>query len=132
NFKNIKKDNALTILAGPVANMLVGIILCFIFTLLANFFGNFNKTVNNFIDMFLYASLINIRLSIFYILPLPGLDGYQLIINFLPYRFGRNIYTIEKYSFIILLIFILVLWRYVIDIPSMFIFNGFVGLFSGI
>lgn len=124
NFKNIKRDNAITIISGPVATFITGVIMSFFYVLvIKNSMGNIVLEQLSFI--FALAASICISLSIFYMLPLPGLDGYKLIKNYLPYKYYRSLYTIEKYSMFIFIIFLLVFAKY-LAIPIGIIFNGLV------
>jgi len=107
NFKNVKRDNAIVILSGPASTFITGVIMSFFYVLIyKNAMDSIVLTQLSLI--FLYATMICISLSLFYMLPLPGLDGYKLVTNFLPYKYYRYLYTVEKYSLYIFLIFILV------------------------
>lgn len=113
NFKNIKRDNAIFILSGPVACILAAFIASFftIFTIkIGIWFPSINAQILSYlVKIFAYAQTLCISLAAFYLLPLPGLDGYELIANFLPYQWYRKLYNIEKYSMYIFIGFILLM-----------------------
>ncbi len=113
NFKKIKRDNAIFILSGPVASILAAFAASFltIFTVkLGIWFPSLNGQILYYLaSIFAYAQSICISLAAFYLLPLPGLDGYELIANFLPYQYYRKLYNIEKYSMYIFIGFILLI-----------------------
>ena len=73
--------------------------------------------------------MVGIVLTIFHLLPLPGFDGYRLIVNFLPYRFARTLYNIEKYNLFIFIGFILLI-DFVPQAYSFFIGTPTNGLFE--
>lgn len=71
---------------------------------------------------------ISVFLSVFFMLPLPGFDGYKLIANFLPYKAYSTLYKIEKYSMFIFIGFIVVLELFpivysVVEIPANVLIN---------
>ena len=108
NFKNIRRDNAIFILSGPLACVLAGFISCLFAVITGQFLGNNNIALYLYY-MFVSATRLCVSLAAFYMLPLPGLDGYELIANFLPYQWYRKLYYIERYSMYIFIGFILLI-----------------------
>lgn len=113
-FKKIKRDNAVFILSGPVGCILAGIIAGFtaaIFARMTVWLPGFNTLVLDYVSLIFYAAEATcISLAAFYLLPLPGLDGYEFIANLLPYKYYRKLYNIERYSNYIFMGFILLLY----------------------
>ena len=108
NFKNSRKGTMLTALAGPVSNLLLAVLLTLVLKILM-MVGVFDNIVANsigtiFLQMFLYTIKFNIVFGIFNLIPLPPLDGSKVLAYFLPQSLRGIMYTIERYSFIILLI----------------------------
>ncbi|MCF7918334.1 MAG: site-2 protease family protein [Candidatus Cloacimonetes bacterium] len=86
NFKNYKRDTALTAAAGPVSNFLMAILLSIIFALARNSFPNqyLMNGLQSFIISFLfYGILINLALGIFNLIPIPPMDGSKILGGFL-------------------------------------------------
>lgn len=138
NYKHIKRDTAIQILSGPVGGLLFAFIASFLFFLLyyiGSFFDlvytggfwpyldapwellqhmlDFSKgsvVYTCFLIMLMKMVWIGIALTVFHLLPLPGFDGYRLIVNFLPYRCARSLYNIEKYNLFIFVGFIALLY----------------------
>ncbi len=107
-YKHVRRDCAIQILSGPVGCVLGGFLMSLLYTVCYIFLPE--NTVTFYItSIFWYAASISITLAIFYLLPLPGLDGYNLIANFLPYKYYNKLYAIEKYSTLIFIAFILLL-----------------------
>ena len=84
NFKNQKRDMAITAAAGPASNFVTAIILSIVYNLL--------KTTNPIMDsivvqffffMLQYAILINLALGIFNLIPIPPMDGSKILGGFL-------------------------------------------------
>ena len=71
NFKNPKRDMALTALAGPVSNLLMALF----FMVIYNIFGLFLSTRSTIISVallfFKMAAMINVNLAVFNLLPIP-------------------------------------------------------------
>jgi Zn-dependent protease len=90
HLKNYRRDKALIAAAGPLSNLLLGII--FIYILNAVLFFNykpevcfdifFSSVVNeNIFFILLFASSINFGLFIFNLLPIPPLDGSHIVFS---------------------------------------------------
>lgn len=105
NFRNPKRDMALTALAGPVANL----IMAFIFLILANICNvillGTQLTVVYYIGIFCwYVADINVSLAIFNFIPIPPLDGSRLLAAFLPDRLYYKLMQYERMFFWALII----------------------------
>ena len=88
----------LTSLAGPLTNLglwLVFIILCLITQL---------KLDNQFAaEMLACGAMLNFVLFIFNLLPIPGLDGFNILIEFFPRLFRRDS-EVVKGAFLVLVV----------------------------
>ena len=95
NFKNPKRDMALSALAGPVANIIAaiisGLLLNLVYTIVSL---NSIQIVNSdgiiyssvfvwLIILFQYLMQINIALAVFNFIPIPPLDGSKILMAFL-------------------------------------------------
>lgn len=108
NFKDSRKGMMLTSLAGPASNLLLAILVTIILKLLM-VFGVMNTVINSntgniILNMLLYVIQFNIVFGIFNLIPLPPLDGSKVLAYFLPQRARGFMYTLERYSFIIIMI----------------------------
>ena len=56
--------------------------------------------------IFLYSQVMNVGLMVFNLIPIPPLDGSKVLMEFLPYRMRYQMYQIERYSGIILLVMV--------------------------
>lgn len=90
NFKNSKRDMALSALAGPCANITLGFIGCFLYVLVLNLLPNQFENELTFnlarilITFLYYFGWLNISLALFNLLPIPPLDGSKILYAFLP------------------------------------------------
>ncbi len=111
NFKNRAKGNMLTALAGPMSNLLMAVLFTVILKIcmmvgLVDF--AISTTSGNVITNMLVLSIqFNVIFGIFNMLPIPPFDGSKVLFYFLPQKFKGIMYTLETYSFYIILIFII-------------------------
>lgn len=101
NFERREVDTAITALAGPLSNIVLAII-----TGLVNLI--FEPDLNSIFGsiLFIFAS-VNVSLAIFNLIPIPPLDGHKIVRAFLPKKIRYYWEMLEKYSIIIILLFIL-------------------------
>ena len=134
NFRNPKRDMAITALAGPVSNLIAaligGIIYNIVYVILVStgfiFSSEIGYTVSQFILIFINQYIgINIVLAVFNLIPFPPLDGSRIIGLILPDSAMDFIYRYERVFFMILiaLMFTNVL-DYVISVPMNAVYNG--------
>ncbi len=117
NFRNPKRDMAITALAGPLANLIVALV---------SFFAFYGFTalsrVSEFLFyiaiFFLYIANINIYLAVFNLIPIPPLDGSRLLSAFLP---SKYYYALMRYERFIFWGLIALLWLGVLDAPLDFL-----------
>ena len=145
NFKNPKRDMALSALAGPVANIVLGFVGCFLYFISLIAIPSSVYAEQNFVfyivfvwmQFIYYFAWLNISLAIFNLIPLPPLDGSKILYAFLPPKACNQF---RKYEREISIVFMLVLLldsrilggvvtgglSYIVNL----IFNGFMSLFS--
>ncbi len=106
-FKNPKKGMALTALAGPMSNLILGIIGSMLYMLtnrimLANIVAiSGNALLENIFTVlqlfFLYFGYMNLALMVFNLIPLPPFDGSRIFSVFLPAKAYFAIMQYERY-----------------------------------
>lgn len=95
NFKHPRRDDVLVTLAGPMSNLGLA--------LLAALVGGFlYKTDPRTAEVFMLVIVLNVTLAVFNLLPLPPLDGGQVLRHALRMR-DETYLAIARWSFLILL-----------------------------
>ena len=118
NFKNPKRDMAITAAAGPVMNLLLAFVGGFFHFAFAGSEAMFLNFISEFFQKFCE---LNITLAVFNLLPIPPLDGWKVLGAVLPARTYWKIMSYERYiSFAV----ILLICTGALDLPLGFI-RGF-------
>lgn len=127
NFKNPRFGLILTAAAGPISNLLLAC-LCFIILRIAP------QIDFNLIGHILFiGALVNVSLFLFNLIPLPPLDGSQIVRNLLPYKQAIAYSKLDIYGpFILLLIFIIPQFGQLLFIPALESVTSFVASFFGV
>lgn len=105
NFREQKKGIIIVSLAGPFANFLLAFVCAVVCKILVRF-TNSSEIALFFYQIFLYAEVMNVGLMVFNLIPIPPLDGSKVLMEFLPPRARYEMYRIERYSGIVLLILV--------------------------
>ncbi len=107
NFKNRARGTMLTALAGPLSNFILALLLTIIYKILIEV-GVFTIATTGALsivaDMLSIAISFNIVFGVFNLIPLPPLDGSKVLAYFLPQKLRGYMYTLERYSFIIIIV----------------------------
>lgn len=121
------KDEIKVSVAGVVAN----IITAFIFALLISFLFKFNLMVPSDLTsiqgiiwlMLIYIVRINCMLAVFNLMPIPGLDGFDILRDLWPKTFYKISNVMYNYQMVVLLVFVVFLSKYLVGIPSDALYN---------
>ncbi len=106
NFDNPVRGTAITAIAGPISNLLLTIIIWLTYKVLV--FSLPITPITELVFTFLIVFyVVNISLMIFNLLPIPPLDGHKIVRALLPTKLRYSWEMLEKYSVIIILIFVL-------------------------
>ncbi len=104
NFKNPRRDDILVSLAGPFSNLVTAFVTLLIMVLLIKFGVHMTSGMNMVFSLIL---IYNINFAIFNMIPIPPLDGSQVLKQLLPYELARRYHELERYSFLILIVFLM-------------------------
>ena len=93
NFQHPRRDNVLVTVAGPLSNLAIAIVAALV---LHNAHGIAAVIA-------LEALSLNVLLAIFNMLPIPPLDGGQVMLALLPINLAIRLRAVQPYGFVILL-----------------------------
>ncbi|MEI8337771.1 MAG: site-2 protease family protein [bacterium] len=122
NLKGGKWGEAIVAVAGPASN----IFLALVFSLYIRTLGMTSLSLSTE-ALASYIVLVNIYLAIFNLIPIPPLDGSRILASVFPLQFRNFVHKIERYSFIVLIFFIVFLATFIQPVVS-FLFHLFTGL----
>ena len=133
NFKNPKRDMALTALAGPLSNLLMAAVSLAIFRLVLFLTGETLVVAGGYVfcdsDLMYYLWLvlvqvfagINITLAAFNLLPLHPLDGSRIFAAILPDNWTR---WLERNQQFVMLALVVLLFSGALDVPLHYLRMG--------
>jgi Zn-dependent protease len=119
-FKDPRKGDFITGIAGPLSNLCMALIACGIAWALQGV-SLPTELVRNTVFQYFYFlflpmfCLVNLYLMFFNLIPIPPLDGSSIIALFIPVRLLPKWYSIQHYAFPVLMIAIIVL-PYVLNV----------------
>ena len=104
-----KRDFMIVAAAGPASNVAMAMLAAIVFHAVGGYEATSGFGVAR---LMLMAVSINLLLAVFNMLPIPPLDGGNVLAGLLPDRMSNVIYGLRQYGFIILYALILtdVLW----------------------
>ncbi len=117
NFNNLRNPRigmALVSLAGPLSNILLAIL--FVIPLKLGLINAISGPI------LVKAIFINIVLAVFNLIPIPPLDGSKIIASFLPENIMERLLSLERYGFIIVILFLYLGILDKILLPVIFLF----------
>jgi len=109
NFKNPKRDMALSSMAGPGVNMLMAISFAFLLRIILPIMERFvpaaiwEPTALPVALMLGAGAVVNVILAIFNMIPIPPLDGSRIVYWLLPDKQAAVYYRLEPFGIFILI-----------------------------
>jgi Zn-dependent protease len=102
NLRNQRWGELIVAIAGPLSNILIAIV----FGLLVRF--GIGTISPNVLAISALIILVNLSLALFNLIPVPPLDGSKVLFNLLPHRFQNIRFKLEQFSFLLILVLIMV------------------------
>lgn len=101
NFRDWKKGEVLVSLAGPGANLLTAFVAVLFMAVCMKMGYSMSYGFRTVLHLIV---IYNINFAIFNMIPLPPLDGSKVLMAFLPGEWAFKLMSIERYSFLILIV----------------------------
>lgn len=99
NLRHPRRDFAVVALAGPVSNLILALVAAIAFEILA-------RTETGYVNLggqLLFTSvLMNVMLAVFNLIPIPPLDGGNVLMGLVPLRVAHGINWLRPYGFVII------------------------------
>ncbi len=112
NFKNPRRDMAISAAAGPLSNLCLAFIFAILLKILNVAYGfiTFTSETAFFVMylleiMLLSGVVLNINLMIFNLIPIPPFDGSRILYVFLPTELYFKVMRYERYIMIAFILF---------------------------
>ena len=103
-LRNGPRSMAIVAAAGPVANLIVAIGFAVVFRAL----DQFGIESGFLVRLIFLVVALNVLLALFNLLPIPPLDGYNVLLAFLPPRNAMIVRRYAPYGVIVLLLLVLI------------------------
>lgn len=128
NFKHPRRDDVLVTLAGPASNLVLALLAAVVGGLL---YRNEPRTA----EIFLLIVGLNVTLAVFNLLPLPPLDGGQVLRHAIRMR-DETYFAIARWSFFALLLALwlppvrwaLITLMKLVALPFVFLYQALAGI----
>ena len=101
NFADPRRGTIYVSLAGPFANFFLAWIVAVVYKTLP---FDYTPIVAS---IFSYTIWISLALGVFNLIPVPPLDGSKVLEGILPYQYLEGFYRMQQYSFLILILIIM-------------------------
>lgn len=107
NFRDQNKGMMISSIAGPFSNFILAVLgfLGFFLSMKILPLSGFFRELNG--NLFMMMVVINVLLGIFNLIPIPPLDGSRVLRYFLPWHMKEGFDQIERFGFIIIIVFVL-------------------------
>ena len=131
NFKNPRVGMALSGIAGPISNLLLGLLgmILSVVTMVICYLAGIDPDTNVWITVLLLfldvLAFMNVALAVFNLIPVPPFDGSRIFLSLLPSNLYFKIMRYEKYIYVV---FMLVLVMGFLDGPISTVTNFFIDL----
>lgn len=121
NFRRPRPSMIIAVAAGPVSNLILAILSYLIVVVVNPYSMSFLSILLNDIAM------VNCWLFVLNLIPIPPLDGSQILRNLLPYRQAMVYSRLDPYGpFILLFLFIIPYFYYWLFMPVADALNGWI------
>ena len=134
-YKNYYKDDLKVSAAGPIANLILGLVFAILYTIFWRYSpagGGLNTIILQILKI---TSYLNCILFFLNLMPIPGLDGFHIVRDLYPKFFYNLSDSVTRYQFIIFMVLIFPIlpggqsvFYYIVQLPGLWLFTMFINL----
>jgi Zn-dependent protease len=107
NLRDPKRDFAIVALAGPVSNLLLAVLGAAVMSAVFGHDSTALRAGNLLAVGLFYFVLLNVLLAVFNMIPIPPLDGGNVLIGILPAPMAAVVERLRSYGFVLLYLLLL-------------------------
>lgn len=122
-FSNYRKGLFWVSFAGPLSNIILGFLTALALVALTKYVPETFAYFESIKQLLVSLLSLNFALAIFNLIPIPPLDGSNIVLAFLNYNATQKYLAIQQYSFFILLFLMFSGALSIIRIPILFMIN---------
>ncbi|HBS48301.1 TPA: site-2 protease family protein [Candidatus Dependentiae bacterium] len=128
NLRNPRFNSVVIALVGPFSNLVLAILSLFILKYLPILGISNEALVMTLTDLLQYAFSINVMLFVLNMLPIPALDGSNIITSYFPEPIAQFYWFLQPYGYLILMILLTIpyslgIYLYLMNFISSFLFH---------
>ncbi len=123
NLRNVKRGTLVVAVAGIATNLAIAIFFGILIRL-GLWYGI--PETSGFFTVTNTIVVVNLVLAVFNLVPIPPLDGSKILFTLLPMKYRNVENFLSAYSFIVLIAFITLGWKYILPIIG-FLYRVIVG-----
>ena len=108
NFSKPKQYMAITAIAGPISNILLAVVIFFIYGLIFSKLSGPYATSTGTLVLQIVSRMgsLSVALAVFNIIPIPPLDGSKVLFALLPDSYYMKLMRYERYGMLLLIVFV--------------------------
>ena len=132
NFEKPRRGIIITSIAGPTGSLIIAVAFAILARLLSLFLPpDPSSLLSSYVySILVYGTILNILFFFFNLIPIPPLDGSQILFNLLPARYANVYQFLQRFGFFILIGFIVlfrgIFWL-ILGTPTLFLSHLLVG-----
>lgn len=134
-YKNYYKDDLKVSAAGPIANLILGLVFAILYVLFERFSPLQGQLYTIIVKILAITGYLNCILFFLNLVPIPGFDGFHIVRDLFPKFFYNLSDSILRYQFLIFMVLIFPIlpggqsiFTYLVQVPGLWLFSLFTNI----